>query len=48
MGWQFLIWVGIFAFSLRACYTQELLLEMESLVAPGCLPLFLCGINEKS
>jgi hypothetical protein len=43
-----LVWVGIFRFSLGACYTQELLLEMESFITPNRLPLFLCGVSEKS
>jgi hypothetical protein len=43
-----LVWVRIFGFSLGACYSQELLLKMESLVPPNYLPLFLCGISEKS
>ncbi len=47
-GVAILIWVGIFAFSLRACCTEELLLKMGSLVIASCLPLFLFGINEKS
>ncbi len=47
-GVAILVWVRIFGFSLRACCTQELFLEMESLVTLGCLPLFLCGVNNKS
>ncbi len=43
-----LVWVGIFGFSLGACCTQELFLEMGSLVTHDCLPLFLCGVSEKS
>ncbi len=43
-----LVWVRIFGFSLGACYTQKLLLEIESLVTPNYLPLFLCGVTEKS
>jgi hypothetical protein len=43
-----LVWVGIFSFSLRACCTQELLLEMESLITLNYLPLFLCEVNKKS
>jgi hypothetical protein len=43
-----LVWVGILGFSLGTCYTQELLLEMESLITPNCLPLFLCGVSKKS
>jgi len=43
-----LIWARIFAFSLGACCKQKFFLKMESLMTPSCLPLFLCGVSEKS